>query len=215
MHHEQQYGEGSPGSEDEEWDYGEDAPKPTPNILAELTAAVILLYRALKREAKLKERVADASKVVLELQTKAVPEIMARGGAMLREIAVEVEEGVKVTVILEENHVSARLSEGKRQDVFKWIKENGYEHLISSDVVVPFTKGQEDLKAQFQTFLETCKLPITPGEREEIHSSTYTSLCKKLVDAKAPIDHKIFGIHVQSRVNLVEPKTKRKTKKEL
>lgn len=200
---------------EDNWDYGEDAPKPTPNILAELTAAVILLYRARKRHAKLEERTAEAAKVVDQLETKDVPEIMKRGGAMLREITVEVEEGVKVTVILDENHVSARLSEGKKEDVFKWMRENGYEHLVSTNVVVPFTKGQAELKAKFQKFLETCKLPITPGEREEIHSSTYTSLCKKLVDANAPIDHNIFGIYVQSRVNLVEPKTKRKTKKEL
>src|SRR5687768_9578404 len=118
---------------EENWDYGEDAPKATPNILAELTAAVILLYRAQKREAKLTERLAEASKVVTQLETKDVPEIMARGGAMLREITVEVEEGVKVTVILDENHVSARLSEGKKDDVFKWIRENGYEHLVSSN----------------------------------------------------------------------------------
>lgn len=199
---------------EDEWDYGDDAPKPE-NILAELTAAVKLLYRAQIRTEKLEQRLSEAKKNEDELRTKTVPEIMARGGAMLREITVEVEEGVKLTVILDENHVSARLSEGKKDEVFRWMRENGYEHLVSSNVVVPFSKGQEQLKAQFTEFLATCDLPITPGEREEIHSSTYTALCKKLVDAHAPIDHKIFGIHVQSRVNLVEPKTKRKAKKDL
>lgn len=199
----------------ENWDYGEDGEKKPDNIIAELTQAVILLYRAQKRVVKLEERLKEANQVEEHLSTKELPEIMSRGGAALTEITVEVEEGVKVTVILDKNHVSARLSEGKKDAVFKWMRENGYEHLVSSNVVVPFTKGQAELKAKFQKFLETCELPITPGEREEIHSSTYTALCKKLVDGNEPIDHKTFGIHVQSRVNLVEPKTKRKTKKEL
>lgn len=200
----------------ENWDYGEDGEKKPDNIIAELTKAVILLYRAQKRVVKLEERLKEANQIEEQLSTKELPEIMSRGGAALTEITVEVEEGVKVTVILDKNHVSARLSEGKKDEVFKYLRENGYEHLVSSNVVVPFTKGQAELKAKFTDFLKTCPLPdITPGEREEIHSSTYTSLCKKLVDNNAPIDHKIFGIHVQSRVNLVEPKTKRKSKKEL
>ncbi len=202
-------------TEEEYWDYSEDAPKPDDNILKELEAAVIMLWRAQQRTAALDAKVAEAAKIEEHLRTKELPDIMKRGGGMLREITVEVEPGHKVTVILDENHVSAKLSEGKKDAVFKYLREAGYEHLVSSNVVVPFTKGQEELREQFKDFLATCELPITPGEQEEIHSSTYTALCKKLVDANAPIDHKIFGIHVQSRVKLVEPKTKRKSKKEL
>lgn len=198
--------------EGDDWDFGEDAPK-VDNILTELQVAVQLLYRAQTRVEKLDERLKEAKRVDDEYRTKIVPEIMARGGAMLREITIELEDGTKRTVILDENHVSARLSDGKRDEVFKYMKENGEDHLASNNVVVPFTKGQENELAAFMEFLKTCKLPITPAQKQDIHPSTYTALCKKLVDAKAPIDHKVFGIHVQSRVTLVEPKTKRKTKK--
>lgn len=202
-------------AEQESWDYGDDAEKSGPNILTELKAAVILLYRAQKRTEKLEERLKEASKIEEQLRTHDVPEIMQRGGAMLKEITIEVEEGVNVTVILDENHVSARLSEGKKDEVFKYLRENGEDHLVSNNVVVPFTKGQQEQLDKFMEFLKTYPEEISPGQKQDIHPSTYTALCKKLVDNNAPIDHKIFGIHVQTRVNLVEPKTKRKSKKEL
>jgi hypothetical protein len=200
---------------EEDWDYGEDAPKLEPATVLELTAAVKLLYRAQTRREKLEQKVTEAKKIEQELRTKEVPEVMSRGGAGLTEFTVEEEEGITYTVVLDRNHVSAKLSDGKRDEVFKYMKENGEDHLASNNVVVPFTKGQEQNLAAFMEFLKTCPLPITPGQKQDIHPSTYTAMCKKLVANNAPIDHKVFGIHVESRAMLVEPKTKRKTKQEM
>lgn len=208
MHHDQQY------PPDDEWNFGADAvTKPSDNILVEFQTAVRFLHRAQVRREKLEALEKEASKVEEEYRTKIVPEIMARGGAMMREISCELEDGTKVTVILDENHVSAKLSNGNRDKVFQYMKENGEDHLASNNVIVPFTKGQEQELEQFMEFLKTCKLPITPGQKQDIHPSTYSAMCKKLVEAKAPIKYEDFGIHVQSRVTLVEPKTKRKNKK--
>jgi len=202
---------------EDDYDYSS-VPRDNTNILAELKVVVTNLWRAQRRREKIDNLLKEAKAAELQLREKIVPEVMLRGGAACKEITIEVEPGTSFRVVLVEDHVSAKMSEGRKDIIFKWFKENGYENLIGSNIVIPFTKGQEQELASFMAHMEKYekKEEISIANVESIHSSTYTSICKKLVAAKKLDEQqqKDFGIHVKTGVELVAPKSKRKTTSE-
>ena len=121
----------------------------------------------------------------------------------LAEFWMELDNGQRVKVKREEK-VSAKLSEGNSSYVLQWMKDNGYSHHISSDLVVPFTKGQTEELHKLEEYLKQYNDGKVQYSCEDtIHSSTYTAFCSRLKKEKGvAIDDKLFGIHVIKQVNV-------------
>jgi len=141
-----------------------------------------------------------------ELAFKDLPALYAKAGN-LTEVMIELDDGRKINVVLKPR-VHAKLSAADKEAVFDWMKDNDYEHHISNDVIVPFTKGQEEELKEFEKFLSTAPKEVNYAIDKSVHSSTYTAFCKRIVDEGYMIDDDTFGIFRQEEVELVPVKQK-------
>lgn len=183
---------------------------PPQNVMDQVKAGVktLLSYEAEVTQCEAELNAAKARRNKQKYED--LPLLMQQLGG-LKEFDMELDDGSVYTVKREEK-THAKLSEGNAAYVFQWMKDNGFEHHISNDIVVPFTKGQqEDLKK-----LEEYLSGFNDGKGvphscvDSIHSSTYTAFCDRLKKSGAAIEDKLFGIHVQNQVTATPSKKRKK-----
>lgn len=181
---------------------------PPQNVMDEVKAGVKLLlsYEADVARAELELTMAKERRNRQKYED--LPLTMKKLGS-LAEFVMEMDDGSLYTVTREEK-VSAKLSEGNGPLVFKWMKEHGYAHHISNDLVVPFTKGQEAELHKLEEYLKKFNDgKVQYSTEDSIHSSTYTAFCTRLKKEKGEaVDDKMFGIHVVNQVSVKPVKSK-------
>lgn len=181
---------------------------PPQNVMDEVKAGVRLLM-SYEEEVKYVEQTLTMAKERRNRQKyEDLPLLMKKLGG-LAEFSMELDDGTRVHVTREEK-ISAKLSEGNGPLVMKWMKENGYAHHISNDLVVPFTKGQEAELHKLEEYLKKFNDgKVQYSTEDSIHSSTYTAFCTRLKKEKGEaIDDKMFGIHVVNQVSVKPVKSK-------
>lgn len=171
------------------------------NVMDEVKAGVKLLvqldHAVAAAEAALTAAKARRNKVKYD----DLPTLMLKLGS-LAAFDIELDDG-QIYHVKREEKVHAKLSEGNAAYVFDWMRKNGYEHHICNDLVVPFTKGQQEELHKLEAYLKEFnggKLQYSCSD--SIHSSTYTAFCSRLKKAGAAIEDKLFGIHVQNQVSV-------------
>lgn len=178
------------------------------NIIAELEFAVKNLIAAEERAQEAEAESKRCNAIVNGLKFNTLPAIFARMNGT-DEIVVNV-GGQRIPVIYEEK-MAARLSESKKELVFAFLRNNGYENLINNNVVIPFTKGQS---AEMNAFIEYVKNfhdgSLTIGQKEEVAPSTYTAWCDANLKDNPGIDLADFGAHIVKQVKLGKPKTSKR-----
>lgn len=149
----------------------------------------------------------------MKISAKELPELYEKLGG-LTELKVEVEDGVEL-LVSKKMVIHAALSKGHKEEVFVWMRDNEYDHHIQSDVVVPFTKGQEKALAKFVDYLKKAPDHVDYNVDDAVHSSTYTSFVKGIVADGHHIDDEMFGVHRFEEVEIaviVDGKKKSKKK---
>lgn len=167
------------------------------NIMDEVHQGVrvMLQYEKDVEAAELELKLRNAK--LFKMKHEELPVLMQKLGK-LTEFDMEMPDGSTYHVKREEK-VSAKLSEGDAKKVFEWMTENEYDHHISNDIVIPFTKGQQDDMEKVEAHLKL--LPNAQFSRHQnIHPSTYTAFCKRLKEQGVAVDEKVFGIHVVKQV---------------
>lgn len=181
---------------------------PPQNVMDEVKAGVRLLM-SYEEQVKCAEQTLTMAKELRNRQKyEDLPLLMKKLGG-LAEFSMELDDGSRVLVTREEK-ISAKLSEGNGPLVFKWMKDHGYEHHISNDLVVPFTKGQSEELHKLEEYLQKYNGgKVQYSTDDTIHSSTYTAFCTRLKKEKGEaVDDKMFGIHVVNQVSVKPVKSK-------
>lgn len=149
---------------------------------------------------------------VNKLKFKELPSLFEKLGN-LTELKVELDGGVEVMVSLDRT-IHAGLSKGNKTVVFDWMNKNGYAHHISTDVNVPFTKGQEEELKQFVDYLDAAEKTVDYSVDNAVHSSTYSAFVKGIIAEGYHIDDEEFGVYRQEAVDIHPVKeTKKKGRK--
>lgn len=178
------------------------------NIVAEITEVTKRLIQAEQDAAEAEEVAKHKRAVVNAIKFKTLPEMFARMGGT-DEIVVNI-GGQRIPVIYEEK-MAAKLSESKKEIVFAFLRNNGYENMINNNIVIPFTKGQA---AEMSRFIEYVKNfddgLLTIGQKEEVAPSTYTAWCDAHLKDNPGVDLADFGAHIVKQVKLGKPKTSKR-----
>lgn len=183
--------------------------KPAENILQELEAMTHLFREqeaeVAAKEEELKEAVAKRNKT----RFTDFPELMKRAGN-LTEWKIELPNG-KEAVVTRKKEPGGALSKGNREFVLKFMMDNGYAHLISSDIVMSFTAGQKEEYDAAIAKLQSADMNF--AEERTVQSSRYSAWCARMVDSSkiTPDQFGLFGIHVveQVKLDVKERKAKR------
>ncbi|CAB4169779.1 hypothetical protein UFOVP1082_24 [uncultured Caudovirales phage] len=108
-------------------------------------------------------------------------------------------DGSKITVRQE---YYASITGVKKQHALAWLKENGFDDVIKTEVKVSFTRGQNvDAGVLFNEINE--QYPSNKVEiSENVHPSTLKSMVKEQFESGSPMPEDLFGIYIINRAIL-------------
>ena len=134
----------------------------------------------------------DLKKRKHQLQTDRIPNLMNDMG--LDRVDVD---GLTVQTKLT---VHASIPVDNKEKAFDWLRENGLDDIIKNDVMVSFTKGQDNRAGDLVGRLEA--EGYDPKQKTHIHPSTLKAFVKeRFVDGKA-IDLDMFGAYVATTAEI-------------
>ena len=90
--------------------------------------------------------------------------------------------------------VGAHISKDHQEEAFSWLRENGFQDLIKSDVSMSFRKGEDDRRADFIELAESQGLAVST--KESVHTNTLKAFVKEEVvinGRNVPGD--LFGVY--------------------
>jgi hypothetical protein len=121
-----------------------------------------------------------------KLSTELIPGLMAEMGTERIDV-----DGVAVTV---KPIVHASISEEKREDAFRWLRENGHEDIIKNDVVLSFGKGQDNVVKSLISELRD--EGYSPEHKVHVHPMTLKAFIREQLEKGTPINLDLFSAYV-------------------
>jgi hypothetical protein len=93
----------------------------------------------------------------------------------------------------------------RREACLEWLRKNGGEAMIKSEIVVEFPKGQD---RQATRFFQDCKTSGFAATKDVVvNANSLTAFVKEIIETgKKDIPHDIFGIYVGKQAKFISPK---------
>ena len=134
-------------------------------------------------KAALKKLEAVHNKIISE----SLPDLMAEFNLT----AFTLSDGSSISVV---PTVGAHISKDHQEEAFSWLRENGFQDLIRSDVSMSFRKGEDGRRADFIELAESQGLAVST--KESVHTNTLKAFVKEEVvinGRNVPGD--LFGVY--------------------
>lgn len=135
-------------------------------------------------EMQLKDKVAQLHKV----QTQELPELMLANNR--REIVtadgtiISIEEGLSISIPKDKE---------KSKYIMDWLKEHGHENIITSDIVVPFVKGEEETASVLGEYLT--EEGYDYEQKDVVNAATLKKILKETMEEGKEVDLPKFGAY--------------------
>ena len=148
------------------------------------------LVRALRR---LEDQIADAEAHIKalksekhKLSTDLIPALMAEMGTERIDV-----DGVAVSV---KPIVHASIPEDRREEAFRWLRDNGHEDIIKNDVVLSFGKGQDNVVKSL--IADLGEKGFRPDHKVHIHPMTLKAFVREQLEKGTSMNLDLFGAYV-------------------
>lgn len=102
--------------------------------------------------------------------------------------------------------VTCGISEERRPAAHRWIRDNGYEGLIKTELKMTFSP--DELQKATELANELDGRGFSPEEKETIHAARLKSFVKERLEKGDAIPFDLFGINPFNRVKVKQPKSK-------
>jgi hypothetical protein len=90
--------------------------------------------------------------------------------------------------------VSASIPADRKQEAFNWLREHGLDDIIKNDIIVSFSRGQDNVAGEVMFDLE--QKGFHPEQKTHIHAMTLKAFVKERVEQGLPLDMEMFGAYV-------------------
>ena len=174
-------------------DYSDHVAAPTQQAFKKLNEAVTNLATESDEVERLEEELKFAKLRAQDLAERVLPEIMEEMG--LTDFTTT--SGVKIAL---KETVHASITKAKQAAAMTWLDDNGHGGLIKRHIRVAFDRSQTDdaeslLQELSGRFVNTaCDM--------KVESSTLRAWVREQLEAGAPIDQDLFGVHVRKVVKI-------------
>jgi hypothetical protein len=174
------------------------APVGAPDKLETLNKSIEEALALGEKIAQMEEDVKVFRKQVHYLTTSAIPDMMSE-----LQMSELVFRGYKIKV---EDFYSGSLPKeaGKREAAFSWLKANGGEGLIKTELTIPFAKSQHNVAVALTDDLS--KQGYTVSLDENVHSQTLLAFVREKVRSGEDIDFDTLGIYAGRVAKIKEAK---------
>lgn len=180
--------------------------------VADLSKIAELAHELIRRQnivAGLTEELKLASKLVLDLETKTLPEAM--DAAQMKEFTTV--EGFKIAVA---PVVSASITGPKKPVVCTWLRKEGHDELIKPTITVTYGKGSlETAQEQAAKLSEELQGTASVSVEEDVNTASFKALINELrgdPEQAAKIPYEELGIYVGRKATVAVPKPKKAKK---
>ena len=118
--------------------------------------------------------------------TETLPDLMAEFNLT----GFTLSDGSSISVV---PTVGAHISKANQEEAFSWLRENGFQDLIKSDVSMSFRKGEDGRRADFIELAESQGLAVST--KESVHPSTLKSFVnEEVVINGRSVPTELFGV---------------------
>jgi len=134
-------------------------------------------------ENTLKERKEQFRKITEE----AIPEALTELGMKSFKMA----DGSSIDI---KPFYGANISEARRAQAYKWLRDHGFDDIIKNTVSVRFGRGEDELAARAINLLRAQGFPVE--QTEKIEPQTLKAWVKERVEKGQPVDSELFGVFI-------------------
>lgn len=166
--------------------------------IQEMVTLLKLAQESVDRTDKdLKKAKADAWRI----ESVDLPELLRETGFA----EVSLEDGTKVKLV---DEIDCGISEARRADAHKWLRDNNFGAAIKTLVTVSF--GKDEVAKADKLFLQLFKkFGDAVEQKESVHASTLKSLLKEMIEKGTQFPLELFGVHPYSIAKLSTKKEKK------
>lgn len=88
----------------------------------------------------------------------------------------------------------ATISEARRAEAFKWLRDRGFGDIIKNTVSVRFGRNEDELAARAINLLRAQGFPVE--QTEKVEPQTLKAWVKERVEKGQPVDSELFGVFI-------------------
>ena len=174
---------------DEIFDESESLKDINVNTSKDLSSLVKSLRDTEARLTEAEELVSQLKKAKHKLSTEQIPQLMDEMGVK----EFKTDDGVKVSSNVV---VHASIPVDKREEAYEWLRENNYDDIIKNEVILSFTRGEDNIAGNITEELKSKGLD--PIRKNNIHPATLKKFVKDCLEKNIQINLDTFGAFIQN-----------------
>jgi len=135
----------------------------------------------------------EAEEESRRLSEEVIPTLMQQAGVS----SIKLDNGTSVEV---SPYYYAKISEDKKVEAFKWLRENDHGDLIKNNVSVSFGKGEDSNAVNLKTELEAKGLVV--DQKQDVHWQTLRGFVKEQIEKNKTLPSETFGLYIANRTKI-------------
>ena len=167
--------------------------------VTDIAEQCVLLKKKEDEVAELEEKLKAKKEERDDISTRVIPELLAEQG--LQEIKLA--DGSKVSTKTEYRATLPK-DDFKREEAYKWLREQGLADIIKNNVTVSFGKG-EDNKANQLVDLAVAN-GFTPQQKSDVAWNTLTAMYEERVKAGLDMPSDVFNLWIRNKTKISRKK---------
>jgi hypothetical protein len=141
------------------------------------------------------EHVTNLKTMARDISERVIPELLAEQGLSSLKLA----DGSSVTV-KREYRCTLPKDDFKREEAYKWLRENGLGDIIKNNVSVTFGRGEDD-KAQ-QLLDLAASNGFEPNQKSDVAWNTLTALFQERVESGLDMPSEVFSTWIKDTTKI-------------
>ena len=135
----------------------------------------------------------EAEEESRRLSEEVIPTLMQQAGVS----SIKLDNGTSVEV---SPYYYAKISEDKKAEAFKWLRENDHGDLIKNNVSVSFGKGEDSNAVNLKSELEAKGLVV--DQKQDVHWQTLRGFVKEQIEKNKTLPSETFGLYIANRTKI-------------
>ena len=143
----------------------------------------------------LEEQVKNKKEEIDEISSRIIPELLAEQGLS----AIKLADGSNVSV-KKEFRCTLPKDETKREQAYKWLRDQGLGDIIKNNIFVTFGKGEDDKAKQLLNL--AAENGFEPQQKSDAAWNTLTALFQERVESGLDMPSDVFNTWIKDKTKI-------------